>query len=228
MTKFEKFQVGGIVRDTIMGRASKDVDYVVVGGESFEEMVAWVAETHEIFVTTPATFTARGRRKDSRQTFDFVWARKEGPYSDGRHPDFVEPGDLNDDLARRDFTINAIAMSDDGEIFDPFDGQFDIGRKMIRAVGDPRQRFIEDQLRIIRAIRFAVVFGFDIESDTAAAMRAMAHRIPFTVSQERVREEMTKAFQHNTIATFRMLERFGMADVVFRDGMWAMPTTKGA
>lgn len=220
----EIFEVGGCVRDSIMGRTSKDVDYTVVGFDTFDEMVEWVGTQGEIFVTTPETFTARARV--GKDVFDYVWARKEGPYSDGRHPDWVERGTLRDDLERRDFTINAIARAANGTIIDPLGGRGDIARGLIRAVGNPRDRFTEDALRIARGVRFAVRFNFRIADDTATAMMAMGHRLRERKLRDRVREEMAMSFKENTIGTFRLLERLMLTEHVFCDGMWAKPTTE--
>jgi tRNA nucleotidyltransferase (CCA-adding enzyme) len=226
MTEIRKFEVGGCVRDSIMGRRSKDVDYVVTGFESFEAMAAWVATQGEVFVTTPETFTVRARV--GRDVFDYVWARKDGPYSDGRHPDFVEPGTLLDDLARRDFTINAIARDPEtGEVIDPHNGITDINSRLIRTVGDPQQRFTEDALRIARGVRFAVRFGFVIGPNTATAMMAMGHRLREPKLQNRLREELTQAFRENTLHTLRLLRTLDLDRHVFAGDMWLLPTHKG-
>jgi tRNA nucleotidyltransferase (CCA-adding enzyme) len=226
MTEIRKFEVGGCVRDSIMGRRSKDVDYVVTGFESFEAMAAWVATQGEVFVTTPETFTVRARV--GRDVFDYVWARQDGPYSDGRHPDYVTAGTLEDDLARRDFTINAIARAEDGTIIDPHNGRADIEARVIRAVGDPNQRFIEDGLRVLRAIRFAVTFGFSIDPATFHAMQRAAVSVR-RVSSERIREEMHKACKADSRFAIEWVQALGIGwwDIIFRDGMWLMPTTKG-
>lgn len=222
----QKFEVGGCVRDEIMGRQSKDVDYAVTGFDTFEEMAEWVKTQGEVFVVTPDTFTARARV--GRDVFDFVWAREDGPYSDGRRPDWVKPAKrIEDDLARRDFTMNAIAKSEAGEIIDPFGGQIDIERRVIRAVGDPVQRFREDGLRIMRAVRFAVTLGFTIDTATAAAIRH--HRsMVLRAGHERIRQEMTKAFAADTVGTFRWLEELQLTSLVFsvESGTWLKPTNE--
>ncbi len=220
----KKFEVGGCVRDSLMGRRSNDVDYVVEA-PSFDAMrEGIVAEGATIFVESPQFNTIRARI--GRETFDFVLARKDGQYKDGRRPESVEAGTLMDDLARRDFTINAIARDEDGTLIDPFGGIADIQARVIRCVGNADERFREDGLRILRAVRFAVTLGFAIDSKTLDAMkynRSMIHR----VSVERIREEMEKAFQADTVAAFRWLERIGASDIIFSRGLRASATMKG-
>ena len=158
------YEVGGCVRDEILGIPSKDIDFSVVldeadmhtharrdGGEinPFDLMVVKLQEMgFKIFLETPEHLTVRaqfprGRTYNDRghdygtNTADFVLARKEGTYTDGRRPDKVEPGTLMDDLRRRDFTMNAIAKDSDGTLIDPCNGQRDIDLRVIRAFGDP-------------------------------------------------------------------------------------------
>lgn len=224
------FEVGGCVRDSIIGRDSKDVDFSVEV-ESFDAMRdEIIARGMTIFVESPQFVTIRARDNETRETFDFVMCRKDGPSSDQRRPDFVEPGTLMDDLARRDFTMNAIARAEDGTIIDPFDGVQDIEDGIIRAVGDPFERFAEDGLRVARAIRFAIVFGFTIEFQTFQAMNSPESIESLrSVAIERVREEMEKAFRADTIETIRTVAEFSpeMQTAIFRDGLRASATMKG-
>jgi len=202
-------------------------------------MKEWLLENNfEIFLESPEHFTIRARRLEpwifagmdlDRQTFDFVLARKDGAYSDGRRPDSVEPGTLYDDLARRDFTINAMAIDKDGLLIDPFDGRRDLEDKLIRCVGS-RDRLIEDALRVFRVIRFAVVLGFDID-DSILDIIESGYPIQFmdNVSVERIREELHKAFAHSTYETLLQLHRFSQLEkwVFTENDLWLMPTLKG-
>jgi tRNA nucleotidyltransferase/poly(A) polymerase len=123
---------------------------------------------------------------------DFVWCRKEGPYSDGRHPDWVEPGSLMDDLSRRDFTMNAMAIEEGTEtVIDPYGGTTDIVNNIIRCVGNPVERFIEDGLRVFRALRFSITKNMTIAGDVGIAMTSF-HSLASasSVSVDRVREEL--------------------------------------
>lgn len=202
----EMFLVGGAVRDMLLGIESKDWDFSVIA-PSFEDIETWLIDNgFTIFLSTPQFFTIRARGpKDfefaghqvGNQTFDFVWARREGDYSDGRHPDWVRPGSLLDDLQRRDFTVNAMAMDEAGEIIDPFGGQEDLRRRVIKAVGVPGDRFKEDALRIIRAVRFSVTKNMDIDPATNTAMWEWRGGLGDT-SAERIREELHKMFMSDT------------------------------
>lgn len=217
MTRNAIIQVGGSVRDEIMGRESHDLDFTVVMDGSFSSaevaldfMISDLeADGFDIFKVDPEFFTVRAHFPKShpmhgKTTADFVMARIDGPSTDGRHPDFVRPGSLMDDLARRDFTMNAIAKDLDGFIFDPFDGQADIKRGVVRAVGDASKRFQEDSLRVLRAIRFAVVLDFTLDSEIIRAFHdpTLPARLA-SVSPERKREELNKAFSNDLEAAFR-------------------------
>lgn len=235
------YLVGGAIRDHVMGRLSHDFDFAVEAA-SYDTMKEWLlANEFEIFLETPQHFTIRARRKLpwifadfnlSGQTFDFVLCRKEGPYSDGRRPDFVEPGNIFDDLARRDFTMNAIAIDEKGNILDPHEGIADIKEGTIRCVGGV-ERLEEDPLRMLRAFRFAVTLGFDIEY---AIQVFMMDQTPSTmanlmqkVAQDRIRDELQKAMAHNTFAAIDYLIYFEeMSKHIFNEtDLWLMPTSKG-
>lgn len=234
----ELYLVGGAIRDEILGTKSKDLDYTVVlderdlrhGYNPFATMrYNLLALGFEIFVESPQFLTIRARFPKGHPnrgiTGDFVLARKEGEYTDGRRPDKVEPGTLLDDLRRRDFSMNAIAKADDGTIIDPFGGQADITNRLIRAVGDPHERFEEDALRILRAMRFAVTKGFQIEIETQIAMRELSLTVA-GVSSERVREELTKMFKVDPMRTIRILDEFELLYIIFGMGINLMPTMK--
>ncbi len=216
------YLVGGAVRDSFLGKNSRDKDYAVEA-ESFAEMREDILRRGGVvFLEKPEFFTIRSRF--GRDTADYVLCRKDGAYSDGRHPDEVEIGTIADDLARRDFTINAIAISEDGIVIDPFGGQRDIKDKLIQCVGNTL-RLEEDALRMVRAIRFAVTLGFRIDGEIQEVIQNRGDYLLQEISKERVREELTKCFAHDTIATLNMLMRFPLiAGVAFGEGMWLKPT----
>jgi tRNA nucleotidyltransferase (CCA-adding enzyme) len=218
------YLVGGYVRDKILGVRSKDMDYSVEA-PSYDAMKEEIKRRGgTIFLEKPEYLTIRARVPEMGAA-DFVLCRKDGSYIDGRRPEDVEPGTLMDDLARRDFTMNAIALSEDGEYIDPFNGRQDIDDRFIRCVGDPADRFAEDHLRMLRAIRFSVTKDMWIAPTIALCLRDMADKLA-NVAIERVREEMLKAMHHDTLATLKLLEDFpNVRDVVFGDSeLWLKPT----
>jgi len=236
----EFYEVGGCVRDELLGVQSKDIDFTVVldnedliasgSANPFNVMVQRLNQMgFEIFLKTPEFLTIRAKfpkgHENANLTADFVLARKESDYTDGRRPDKVEPGTLMDDLRRRDFTVNAIAKDSEGNLIDPFSGQQDINDRIIRAVGDPCDRFEEDALRILRAMRFAVTKGFKIEYETQKAMAGYVETVA-DVSAERVREELTKMFNVDPMRTIRILDEFEVLHVIFDMGINFQPTMK--
>ena len=241
--RFEFFEVGGAVRDDFLGLDSKDVDFTVVAHgatgsaeETFAEMVAHLeAEGFKVFVQTVEFLTARakvpaGHPLEGRtDVADFVLARQDGPSSDGRRPDFVKPGTLADDLARRDFTVNAMARTVDGSLVDPHGGKDDLEVMALRFVGDPMARVREDGLRVLRAFRFMVTKGFTATDDTLEVLTSVeAAEMLGRVSKERMREELEKMFSTNTLGTltlFATLPAHTMA-AMFPEGLRLSATTK--
>ncbi len=179
------YLVGGCVRDMLMGVHPHDWDICTS---------ALPEQVEAVFPHTLPTGIRHGTVTvliDSRQV-EVTTFRSEDSYSDHRHPDAVSyVGDLTTDLARRDFTINAIALPADGLVVDPFGGVQDIRRRLIRCVGEPDRRFEEDALRMFRALRFSARLGFAIEEETAAAIRRQAP-LAAGLSSERVRDEVEK------------------------------------
>jgi tRNA nucleotidyltransferase (CCA-adding enzyme) len=203
--------VGGYVRDWVMGVPAKDMDFAVEA-ESYDEMKrAILARNGKIYLERPEFLTIRGKIdwNGSPTDADFVLCRKDGYYSDGRHPDSVTPGKLIDDLSRRDFTMNAMAMSEDGKILDPFGGQRDIRAKLIDTVGDAQERFLEDALRMLRALRFKIVKDMTFSYDVHEALKnEVLAKLLTTVSVERMREELFKMFHHNSLESITLLESY--------------------
>ena len=189
----EAYVVGGYVRDLIIGRHSKDIDFVTVGsGIELAEAVAKKMGRGAHLAVYRNYGTAQLKRGNTE--LEFVGARKESYKRDSRNP-IVEDGTLDDDLSRRDFTINALAIRVNadgfGEVIDKFGGVEDIGRRIIRTPLDPDITFSDDPLRMMRAIRFATQLQFDILPETFEAIRRNASRIEI-ITAERIKDELFK------------------------------------
>lgn len=234
----ELFEVGGCVRDEILGVKSKDIDFtVVLSPEEVGIDNPFVVMRNElkrrgfkIFLETKEFLTIRAqfprptglaaiRHERAGMTADFVLARKESDYTDGRRPSKVEVGTLMDDLARRDFTMNAIAKDAEGNLIDPFNGVADIERRIIRAVGDPKERMLEDALRAVRALRFSVTKHFLIEGELMKILmfdEDIMEAIADNISDERIQVELSKMFRFDTLKSLETLHRFrGLTEAMF-------------
>lgn len=189
---FEAYIVGGCVRDFLIRKVPSDFDITTNAlpceiRECFEEYK--IIETGAKHGTVTVIIDI--------QKIEITTYRIEGTYSDNRHPDTVKfSHNLYDDLIRRDFTINAMAVNVSGKLIDNFNGRSDLKNKVIRAVGDPSKRFAEDALRILRALRFASQLGFDIENKTSEIIHQYAYLIK-NISAERIREEFVKILMGN-------------------------------
>lgn len=228
------FEVGGSVRDRFLGVASKDRDFAVEAPswEAMREHVHGLAS--KVFLEKPEYLTIRALVGNEAR--DFVLCRKDGAYSDSRRPDTVTPGTIADDLQRRDFTVNAIAVDEaTGEVLDPYNGQADIKTRTLRCVGGAQQRLSEDALRAVRAIRFMVTKGFQPDEDLRTHLKVhgsyWAHQLDF-VSTDRIREELERCFKHDTTRTLVVLSEvhvaFTYAFFGRRPGgshIWLQPTT---
>ena len=234
--KFPTFLVGGAVRDDLLGRDSKDLDFAVEAPSFGAMRAAVVADGGEVFTENPEFFTLRAKDRtgsltgQDNLTADFVLCRRDGESANGRHPDEVFAGSLLDDLARRDFTFNAMARpAGGGELVDPFGGQADLDAGVVRAVGVADERFREDALRVLRAVRFAVVLGFAVEDSTATAMLdPEVVGLLASTSVERKRDELAKAFRADTHRTMEMLMGFpeALRRAMLPDGLRLEPTLK--
>ncbi len=182
---FEAYPVGGCVRDSLLGRVPGDWDVTTS---------AMPEQVQALFSHTVPTGLKHGTITviEDGMHMEVTTFRRESGYGDARHPDAVTfDTDLIGDLARRDFTVNAMAFGKGMEVIDPFSGRTDLERGLIRAVGEPTRRFSEDALRILRGVRFAAQLGFEIEPDTDRAMTSCAHMVEH-VSAERIKVEVEK------------------------------------
>ena len=184
---YAAYAVGGCVRDSLLGRTAHDWDLCT---SALPQQVMELFGAEQCIPTglQHGTVTI----KYGGQLYETTTFRTEGSYTDGRHPDEVQfVPDVREDLARRDFTINAMAYNAAEGLVDPFGGQADLQNGLLRAVGEPQQRFTEDALRILRLYRFAARFGFALDAATARAARQLAPHLD-CISAERIQEELAK------------------------------------
>jgi poly(A) polymerase len=246
MSLFTMFEVGGCVRDEILGVKSKDIDYVAVPNDEllkdiksahsmFNVLSGYLKyEGFEIFLETPECFTIRAKFPKGHKyqgVADFVMARKEVGYIPGTRTPIIEPGTLYDDLIRRDFTLNALAKDEDGNIIDYFDGMWALDAKMLITPLDSRTTMLDDPLRLIRAFRFSITKDFTISPRVweTCLMDSVVAKLEEVVSQERIREEIFKMMKHNTIKSLELFYEINQINpkiiqIMFGKGMWLKPT----
>lgn len=221
----EVYQVGGSVRDEIMGRTPKDYDFTTpLTPDEMEEKIR--AQGLRCY-TIGKRFGTVGFKLNG-QMIEVTTFREETYTAGSRKPEVTFVRDIETDLSRRDFTMNAIARTVDGGLIDPFNGIEDIDAKIIRAVGDAYERFLEDPLRLLRACRFSSQFGFFVCDDTDEMMGWHAPKI-LTVSKERWIQEMDKLLlgesfdygfyqlESSGLARLMFHEAFGYDQVIYRD-----------
>lgn len=239
---FRYYEVGGHVRDRLLGVDSKDIDYVAVPdfekltkNSSIENVFDLLVEDiklrgYEIYLITPRAYTIRAKMAAGALVVDFVLARKETGYVEGTRDPIVVPGTLQDDLARRDFTVNAIARDVlTGELIDPFKGQEDIKKKLLRTPIDGSITFSDDPLRLLRAVRFAITKGFSIDHNIQRMLHSFDYYNKFdVVSEERIREELYKCFTFDTLRTLNYLSEFSkLRNHIFEQtNLWLKPTSE--
>lgn len=214
----ETYLIGGFVRDKLLNRPTKDADIVCVG-----DGIELATETAKLFHPVPTVNyfknfgTAQIKVQDGFD-IEFVGARKESYQRHSRKPE-VEPGTLKDDQDRRDFTINALAVSlnkdNHGQLIDPFNGMDDLRNKIIRTPMEPDRTFSDDPLRMMRAIRFASQLGFTIDANTWKGIKENAERIHI-ISQERITDEINKiVLSPKPSIGFDLLYQSGLLQLIF-------------
>ncbi len=182
---YEAYAVGGCVRDTLLNKEPKDWD--ITTSATPEEMKRIFKKTIDTGIQHGTVTVRMGG-----ESYEVTTYRIDGEYEDGRHPKQVQfTSNLREDLRRRDFTINAMAYSERSGVVDLFEGEKDLAEKRIRAVGDATERFTEDALRMLRAVRFAAQLGFAIEEETQEAIKQLAPNLKM-VSKERIHTEFIK------------------------------------
>ena len=204
---FEAYVVGGCVRDSILGRKPEDWD------------ITTSAKPHQVKALFPRTIDTGIQHGTvtvmlDKEGFEVTTYRIDGKYEDSRHPREVTfTPNLTEDLKRRDFTINAMAYNEQIGLIDIFGGIQDIEKKVIRCVGDAKERFTEDALRIMRAIRFSAQLGYSIEEKTAEAIRQLAPNLQ-NISAERIQVELVKLLVSPHPDYLRMAYDMGVTNVI--------------
>jgi len=248
MEEFKFYEVGGCVRDELLGLKSKDIDYVAVPDEGLLEKITYadtmfsILETYlrskgfEIFLITPDCFTIRAKfPKDHKYqgVADFVMARKEVGYIPDTRQPMVVPGTLRDDLIRRDFTLNALAKDEYGNIIDMFEGMWALENKLLITPQDAIATMSDDPLRLLRAFRFSITKGFDISPRIweTCHVESIVEKLEKVVSQERIRDEIFKMMKHDTLKTLDLFEKIKytnpkILEIMFGKGLWLKPTTE--
>ena len=238
---FKFYEVGGCVRDEILGLKSTDIDYVAVAGDELLKDVTSPSvlfgileeylrlEMFEIFLVTQDCFTIRAKFPEGHRyqgIADFVMARKETGYIPFTRKPIVIPGTLYDDLERRDFTLNALAKDEDGKIIDFFNGLEHLKSGILITPLPCEVTFHDDPLRILRAIRFSITKGFIIPDEMDLVIKNYDYEVNMAVvSQERIREELIKCFSFDTFLTLNILMKYPMlADFCFSGILWLKPT----
>lgn len=247
---FNFYEVGGKVRDELLGLQSKDIDYVAVPNiNEFITSDSYITSTieqlflnlkefllkegYQIFLETPSCYTIRAKfpkgHINEGIVADFVLARKEIGYKEGTREPIVVPGTLYDDLERRDFTVNAIAKDINGVLYDPFNGQQDLKDRVLRTPIKGEITFSDDPLRLLRAIRFAITKDFIIDDSIHYFILNFNYDKSFSVvSEERIREELYKCFKFNTLKTITYLMRYlQLKKYIFNNtNLWLKPTNE--
>jgi len=209
---FEAFWAGGCVRDKLLGRTPKDYD---VATNATPPQIRKIFGHRRTLAIGAAFGVITVLGPESAGMIEVATFRKDAAYSDGRHPDHVTFSSAKEDAARRDFTINGLFYDPlEDRVIDYVGGQDDLARRKIRAIGNPRERFAEDKLRLLRAVRFSATFDFALDEETRAAIGEMADQIS-VVSPERIAMEMRRMLvDPSRVAAVRLLIETNLAAAV--------------
>ena len=216
---YQLYAIGGCVRDSILGIEPKDIDFCTnATPNQMREVCDYLRINYhlcvEIIPTGEKFGTLTFRFPEFDEQYEITVWRADGRYTDGRHPNEVSYAKtLEEDLKRRDFTCNAIAWNPIKGYIDPFNGRQDIENKIIRCVGNPEERFNEDALRIIRLVRFALKYNFEIDRDTYIFAKKLIDNIQY-VSRERIGAEFVKIFSYKYVDCFKTSKNYKTYDLL--------------
>lgn len=228
LNKVRFYRVGGYVRDGLLNLKHNDIDYCVEA-KSYDDMIdAIKLRGEDIVYMNPELQTAK--TKQNNHQIDYVLCRKESDYIDNHKPSKVTIGTLYDDLSRRDFTINSIAIDEDNNYIDYFGGLNDINNRVIKCVGNTKEKLIEDPIRILRAFRFLIKlpdFNLDIKIIDFINNPELINIIKL-ISKDLIRNELELWFKYDTIKTMVMLNKYPLLlEAIFKiQGLWLLPTFK--
>ena len=217
---YEAYAVGGCVRDSVLRRIPDDWDITTSATPN---------ETKALFPRTFDTGIEHGTITVlvEKESFEVTTYRVDGEYEDSRHPkEVVFTRSLREDLLRRDFTINAMAYNEEEGLVDIFGGMKDLEQKMIRCVGNAQERFGEDALRILRAVRFAAQLGFEIEPDTMEGIRKLAPTLA-NISAERIQVELVKMLVSPNPGLLKLAYELGITKIILPEFDEMMHTEAG-
>ena len=210
---YETYIVGGAIRNILLNKKPKDYD--ISTSATPDEIEEVFSDYKTIGIGKKFGTIVVSQREGDVEITTF---RKEGNYIDGRRPEWISfSNNVIEDLSRRDFTINAMAYNVENGLFDPFGGKEDLEKRLIKTVGNAEERFEEDYLRILRAVRFSTEYKFSIEENTFKAGRKYAHNI-INVSEERIREEFFKILLSDTPSNgIIILEKMGILNIILKE-----------
>lgn len=210
--RIKTYLSGGSVRDKLLGIKSKTYNYTAVAYLSFRGFIKIVNKEGKIHKAWPNYLAVKAKLKN--KDVNIVMARTDEEYRDGRHPDDVmQTRSLKEDSLRRDFTINAMYMGDNGKIYDFHNGRQHLKEKKIVCIGNPQEKFKEDYTRILRAMRLSSQLNFSIDRSTLIAMGKVAHNIHL-IEPNILRNEINKSLEYDSVKTLKMLNHLDIWDVL--------------
>lgn len=220
----EFYLCGGAVRDKILNNPVKDLDFVMITDMTYNEVINKIEKEGRIFLAKPEFLTIRCKLQNN--IYDLVFPRGDGHYEDSRHPNnVVRLNSLCEDSQRRDFTMNALYMDVDGNIIDYMHGKRHIFNRCIVACGNPDDRFKEDALRMLRALRFEIQLNFDLNDKCVSSIHKYGSLLE-NISVDRIRDEINKMLLMDPYMTLKRLHEFNMRNILLNKNLHFQATNK--